>query len=102
MRLVTYGPDDVRGLRSALCLSQEELAKRLGVTRRTVIRAEQRGIEIPWRPDSPRAAVYAAWAQLQEEAARSPLRFDRLKKSRDTLDAIAPRAGARRRRGARS
>ena len=35
----------VRTLRKRLCLSQQRFAERLGVSRRTVIRGEQRGLE---------------------------------------------------------
>lgn len=62
-------PEHVRALRDALHLSQDQFAAALGVTRRTVIRAEQRGLELPWLPDSPRRAVWEAWVRLQAEAA---------------------------------
>ena len=88
MRYCEIDAERVRSLRVTLCLSQDELAARLGVTRRTIIRGEQRGLELPWRPDSPRAHVYKAWRELQEEALRSPLNSSIAKKSRDTLPAI--------------
>jgi transcriptional regulator with XRE-family HTH domain len=61
---------EVTALRAALRLKQSELARRLGVTRRTVIRGEQRGLEIPSTyDDSPRKAVGEAWRELKAEAA---------------------------------
>lgn len=41
--------ETVRELRRRLSLTQSEFAERLGVARRTVIRGEQRGLEIPTR-----------------------------------------------------
>jgi transcriptional regulator with XRE-family HTH domain len=38
----------VRELRRALNLTQREFAQLLGVSRRTIIRGEQRGLEVPW------------------------------------------------------
>src|SRR5712671_6310735 len=58
----------VRDLRRQLSLTQAEFAERLGVTRRTVIRGEQRGLEIPWR-SGPRGSVWDAWVCLQAAAA---------------------------------
>lgn len=61
---------DVTAVRTALHLTQRELATRLGVTRRTVIRGEQRGLEIPSSyGDSPRKAVGEAWRELKAQAA---------------------------------
>jgi transcriptional regulator with XRE-family HTH domain len=61
---------DVIEIRSALRLTQSALAERLGVTRRTVIRGEQRGLEIPSTyGDSPRKAVAEAWRELKADAA---------------------------------
>jgi ribosome-binding protein aMBF1 (putative translation factor) len=59
---------DVSTLREALGLSQAQLAAQLGVSRRTIIRGELRGMEIPFRPDSTRSSVYEAWNQLSDLA----------------------------------
>lgn len=48
MRVITKKADEVRELRRALGLTQQQFADRLGVTRRTIIRGEQRGLEVPW------------------------------------------------------
>lgn len=48
MRVITKKADEVRELRRALSLTQQQFADRLGVARRTIIRGEQRGLEVPW------------------------------------------------------
>jgi hypothetical protein len=50
-----------------------ELRGRLGVSGRTVIRGEQRWLEIPWRPDSMRVDVYQRWCGLAKRAADTPI-----------------------------
>jgi DNA-binding XRE family transcriptional regulator len=60
---------EVTRVRTALNLSKAQFASALGVARRTVIRGEERGLELPWRPDSTRAAVWDAWGRLAAEAA---------------------------------
>jgi hypothetical protein len=59
---------DVLSLRAALGLSQGDFAAALGLSRRTVIRAEARGLELPWRPDSSRGEVLERWGQLRRQA----------------------------------
>jgi DNA-binding XRE family transcriptional regulator len=61
---------EVRRVRAALELTQAQLAAALGVSRRTVIRGEARGMDIPWRGDSSRAGVRAAWVRLQAKCAK--------------------------------
>lgn len=51
-------------LRSRLSLTQQQLADRLGVSRRTIIRGEQRGID--------RGAVGKAFARLKAEGDSLP------------------------------
>jgi len=60
---------EVLRIRMLLNMTQEQLAAELGVHRRTVIRGEARGIEIPWRVDTRRADVRDVWHQLQDKAA---------------------------------
>lgn len=63
----------VRLVRETLGLSQGQFASALGVARRTVIRGEQRGLDIPWyRPDSTRGRVLEAWKRLEQQAADRP------------------------------
>jgi hypothetical protein len=57
--------EHVRELRRRLSLSQGEFAERLGVTRRTVIRGEQRGLELPLGSWGPRGDVWTRWCELQ-------------------------------------
>lgn len=75
-RTERYGRDrdlisgaDVLRVRMLLNMTQEQLAAELGVHRRTVIRGESRGLEIPWRNDSRRKIVREVWQQLQARAA---------------------------------
>lgn len=75
----------MRELRRRLRLTQAAFAERLGVSVRTVIRGEQRGLEIPWRSDS-RDGVREAWAALQREA---------IAVAADPLLNVTPRAIAR-------
>ena len=70
MRVITHSADEVRALRRTLGLTQTELARRLEVSRRTIIRGEQRGIEIPWYSTSDyRHVLYSKWRELQQLAA---------------------------------
>lgn len=55
---------EVRNLRARLELSQREFAEELGVSHRTIVRAEQRGLEVPLDHRSPRAHVRHAWVRL--------------------------------------
>lgn len=92
---------DVIEVRSALRLKQSELAKRLGVTRRTVIRGEQRGLEIPYRlGDSPRKAVGEAWhaLELEAKAARVTQAADTKRARRQAQNRAAARRYRKRRR----
>lgn len=59
---------EVLRVRMLLNMTQAQLADALGVHRRTVIRGEARGIEIPWRVDTTRADVRDVWHQLQVKA----------------------------------
>lgn len=61
--------EDVRALRFSLQLTQAQFAARLGVSKRTVIRGEQRGLELPWTEYGPRGNVWIAWKAMQLEAA---------------------------------
>lgn len=61
-------PERVREVRASLKLSQREFAERLGVSRRTVIRGEQRGLEVPWATWKSRGDVRIAWDELEEDA----------------------------------
>lgn len=70
MRVITRTADQVRDLRRALSLTQKEFAARLQVSRRTIIRGEQRGIEIPWYSTSDlRVGLYKLWGDLEVLAA---------------------------------
>lgn len=62
--------ENVRALREGLHLTQSEFAERLRVTRRTVIRGEQRGLELPLGSWGPRGHVWEAWAELQRQLAK--------------------------------
>lgn len=55
----------MRELRRRLSLTQDEFAAALGVTRRTVIRGEQRGLELPLGSWGPRGDVWTCWTELQ-------------------------------------
>jgi hypothetical protein len=65
-------------VRATLGDSQGQFAERLGVSRRTVIRGEQRGIEMPrsygWgrQPDSTRGQLADKWKAAREQAERHP------------------------------
>jgi ribosome-binding protein aMBF1 (putative translation factor) len=48
MRVITHSAETVRELRQTLGLTQREFAQLLGVSRRTIVRGEQRGLEVPW------------------------------------------------------
>jgi hypothetical protein len=61
--------ETVIALRQALSLSQGDFARRLGVSRRTVIRGELRGLELPLGPWGSRGHIFTAWSELQAEAA---------------------------------
>jgi transcriptional regulator with XRE-family HTH domain len=70
--------------RAALKLSQVEFAQRLGMARRTVIRGEQRGIELPysWRSEvanTPgRDGLRRRWEAALAEAKRGGARFAKI------------------------
>lgn len=79
----------VKRVRAELGLTQEQFAARLGVTRRTIIRGEQRGLAIPyWSNNETRkawdAAVAAAKAKAEPPAPAAKAKTSRRKKSRDT------------------
>jgi hypothetical protein len=86
-RVIDVQPHEFATVRAVLKLSQGEFAERLGLSRRTVIRGEQRGIELPGRyrhyymqergqagQDDLRAQVREKW-----EAARKEARADRVR-----------------------
>jgi DNA-binding XRE family transcriptional regulator len=56
---------DVRRVRAALGMTQVDFATAIGVSPRTVVRAEQRGLEVPMRPDTKRPEVWVNWCRLQ-------------------------------------
>jgi transcriptional regulator with XRE-family HTH domain len=99
----------VCAVRKVLKLSQAELAERLGVSRRTIIRGERRGIELPsrygWgRPadfdKSPRGQLPGKWAAALKEAERSDTYVKILGEvsqriEREQADAEAARVAAR-------
>jgi DNA-binding XRE family transcriptional regulator len=60
MRTTHFTADQVKQLRTDLAVSQATLARLLTVSRRTIVRAEQRGLEAPWH-----SHVYARWCTLQ-------------------------------------
>lgn len=89
MRVITHSAADVRALRRALRLTQKQFAAELGVARRTVIRGEQRGLEIPWYSSSDfRHVLHAAWDSLQKRAADAA-RALKAASSRSDTSAIA-------------
>lgn len=59
---------DVSTLREVLGMTQAQLASELGVSVRTIIRGELRGMEISWRSDSARSHVRDAWVRLRSRA----------------------------------
>ncbi len=56
--------EEVRRVRKANGMTQAEFALVLGVTVRTVVRGEQRGLEVPMRDDTKRPEVYLKWCRL--------------------------------------
>lgn len=61
--------EHVRDLRRRLGLTQLEFAARLGVHVRTIIRGEQRGLELPLGEWGPRGDVWKRWVELQSAPA---------------------------------
>jgi DNA-binding XRE family transcriptional regulator len=75
VRTIDVPADEVRRVRSLLMLSQAELAARLGVSRRTIIRGEERGMETPWWSRNPeRSELRKRWNEVKAEAeTKSPM-----------------------------
>ena len=71
MRVITRSAEEVRAIRRTLELTQAELAERLQVSRRTIIRGEQRGLEVPWYSTGNinRYELSRLWDLAQKEAA---------------------------------
>jgi hypothetical protein len=71
VRCVHQTAEEVRELRRALFLTQRQFAQALGVSRRTVIRGEQRGLEVPWfsASNTGRHDLHERWCALQAQAA---------------------------------
>jgi len=61
--------DEVRRVRAAHGMSQTDFAVALGVTARTIVRGEQRGLYVPMRPDTRRPEVWVNWCRLQRSRA---------------------------------
>ena len=67
----SFTPENVRMVRKALRLTQEEFGRQLGISRRTVIRWEQ-GVHLPgnWHSNKngrhTRRAFYLLWAKYEE------------------------------------
>ncbi len=80
MRVISHTAEEVRELRRALKLTQQQLADRLGVSRRTIIRGEQRGIEVPWYSSGSidRYELTRTWGLAVKEAADRPHSRDRV------------------------
>lgn len=66
MRSTTIESEDVWRVRKQLGITQTAMAKRLGVSRRTIIRGEQRGLEIPHGNE--RGGLRDRWNQLVRAA----------------------------------
>lgn len=60
---------EVRRVRLKNHMTQAAFAVALGVTARTVVRGEKRGLEIPMRPDTLRPEVWVNWCRLARKAA---------------------------------
>lgn len=71
MRVITVDASELIRVRRRLQLTQAEFAARLGVSRRTVIRGELRGIELPWGPWNERWPLRERWNELQELATKA-------------------------------
>lgn len=71
MRVITVDASELIRVRRRLQLTQAEFAERLGVSRRTVIRGESRGIEVPWFSSSDRDSLRDRWNKLQELATKA-------------------------------
>jgi DNA-binding XRE family transcriptional regulator len=71
MRVITHSAETVRELRRTLKLTQGQLAQLLGVSRRTIIRGEQRGLEVPWYSSGSidRYELSRLWELAQQQAA---------------------------------
>lgn len=77
-------------VRAVLKLAQGEFAERLGVSRRTVIRGEQRGIELPpsWKSrEGDRGGLRGKWDAARTEAESRPADYVAAAKS-DTIAEI--------------
>jgi DNA-binding XRE family transcriptional regulator len=76
-REVSVPAAEVITVRKCLKLSQAELAERLCVSRRTIIRGEKRGIELPskymWRGTATdaRSKIRPAWEAARKEAEKA-------------------------------
>jgi DNA-binding XRE family transcriptional regulator len=79
MRTIHFDADQVNALRSKLQLTQAGMAKLLHVSRRTIVRAEQRGMEAPWFSDTLRywcLLQTLAWScDTYSQIARSAIAF---------------------------
>lgn len=87
-RQIDVGAPEFACVRAVLKLSQGEFAERLGVSRRTVIRGEQRGIELPpsWTQREP-GGLRDKWETARKEAEADPARYVEAAKS-DTIAKI--------------
>lgn len=76
----------VRTLRKRLCLSQQQFAERLGVSRRTVIRGEQRGLEPLGEVRLRLVALSAAVSHPVRKSRRVSHPKKRLRRARERLE----------------
>lgn len=89
-RMIDVGAAEFATVRAVLKLSQGEFAERLGVSRRTVIRGEQRGIELPpsWKSrEGERDGLRGKWDAARDEAEKRPADYVAAAKS-DTIAKI--------------
>lgn len=103
-RTIDVRPAEFAAVRATLKLSQLEFAERLGISRRTVIRGERRGIELPsaWSyhrrrhglGDNPAAKLRDTWAAALKEAQRSDRFAGILEKVSQRLERAAANAAA--------
>lgn len=86
-RMIDVGPAEFACVRAVLKLSQGEFAERLGLSRRTVIRGEQRGIELPPTWGQPAGGLRDKWHAAAKEAEADRERYVEAAKS-DTIAKI--------------
>ncbi len=62
---------EVRRVRAAHHMTQAEFAVALDVSPRTIVRGEQRGLEVPMHQDTRRPTVYVNWCRLARKTGGS-------------------------------